>query len=181
MSERAAKRQNSARPSVALSVLDPLHSTALTVALEAAGYDIVSVEMADTLLCEGEPPRTDVPALVLGASRSEHAGALPIDATPEQIAAALHAISLGLIVRSPSRSFAELRETSTQGLLTPRELQVLAAISDGASNKAIARQLGISLHTVKFHIESLFRKLGARSRAEAVAKGMERVRDIVEI
>ena len=57
-------------------------------------------------------------------------------------------------------------------LLTPRELDVLAAIGTGLSNKAIARQLGISLHTVKFHIESLFRKLGVRTRAEAVAKGL---------
>ena len=51
---------------------------------------------------------------------------------------------------------------------------MLAAIGDGLGNKAIARKLDISLHTVKFHIESLFRKLGARSRAEAVAKGLAR-------
>ena len=51
-------------------------------------------------------------------------------------------------------------------LLTPRETEVLAAISEGFSNKEIARRLEISLHTVKFHIESLLRKLGARSRAE---------------
>ena len=53
-------------------------------------------------------------------------------------------------------------------------LNLLAAIGDGLGNKAIARKLDISLHTVKFHIESLFRKLGARSRAEAVAKGLAR-------
>lgn len=64
-------------------------------------------------------------------------------------------------------------------LLTPREIEVLAALSDGLSNKAAARRLGISPHTVKFHIESLFRKLGAASRAEAVAKGLKR--QIVEI
>jgi DNA-binding CsgD family transcriptional regulator len=70
---------------------------------------------------------------------------------------------------------------SPHSLLTPRELDVLAAISAGFSNKAIARQLGISLHTVKFHIESLLRKLGARTRAEAVAKALEqRVRDTVD-
>ena len=59
-------------------------------------------------------------------------------------------------------------------LLTPRELEVLTAIGAGLGNKAIARELGISLHTVKFHIESVFRKLGARTRAEAVAKALER-------
>jgi DNA-binding CsgD family transcriptional regulator len=73
-----------------------------------------------------------------------------------------------------------LAERAAGVLLTPRELDVLAAIGAGSSNKAIARDLGISLHTVKFHIESLFRKLGARTRAEAVAKGLER-RQTVEL
>jgi DNA-binding CsgD family transcriptional regulator len=70
--------------------------------------------------------------------------------------------------------FEELRERVPHVLLTPRELDVLGAISDGLSNKGMARTLGISLHTVKFHVESLFRKLGVRTRAEAVAKGLER-------
>jgi DNA-binding CsgD family transcriptional regulator len=58
-------------------------------------------------------------------------------------------------------------------LLTPREVEVLAAIGDGCSNKEVARRLGISQHTVKFHLESLFRKLGAASRAAAVHKGLK--------
>jgi DNA-binding NarL/FixJ family response regulator len=88
-----------------------------------------------------------------------------------------------LIMTNTARtSFEELHERAAHALLTPRELEVLAAIGAGLANKAIARQLGISLHTVKFHIESLFRKLGARSRAEAVAKGLERrVRETVEL
>ena len=63
-------------------------------------------------------------------------------------------------------------------LLTPRELEVLGAIGEGLTNKAIARKLGISLHTVKFHIESLFRKLGARTRTEALARAAERRVDV---
>jgi DNA-binding CsgD family transcriptional regulator len=55
--------------------------------------------------------------------------------------------------------------------LTPRELDVLALIAEGASNKAIARRLVISVHTVKFHIASLLDKLDAQGRAEAVAQG----------
>jgi DNA-binding CsgD family transcriptional regulator len=55
--------------------------------------------------------------------------------------------------------------------LTPRELDVLALIAEGASNKAIARRLAISVHTVKFHIASLLDKLDAQGRAEAVAQG----------
>ena len=69
-----------------------------------------------------------------------------------------------------------VRETDGHALLTPRELEVLATLAEGMTNKAIARRLNISLHTVKFHVESLFRKLGARTRTEAVAKASERRR-----
>ena len=54
--------------------------------------------------------------------------------------------------------------------LTPRELEVLALIAEGASNKEIARKLAISVHTVKFHIASLLDKLDADGRTEAVAQ-----------
>jgi DNA-binding CsgD family transcriptional regulator len=77
------------------------------------------------------------------------------------------------IVMSDARAgFAAASEPDS--LLTPRELEVLGAIGEGHTNKAIARKLGISLHTVKFHVESLFRKLGARTRTEALAKAAER-------
>src|SRR5215831_2285669 len=57
--------------------------------------------------------------------------------------------------------------------LTRRELEVLAAMADGASNKAIARRLGISFHTVKFHVAAILAKLDADSRTEAVAKAAQ--------
>jgi DNA-binding CsgD family transcriptional regulator len=53
--------------------------------------------------------------------------------------------------------------------LTPRELEVLALMAEGASNKAIARRLGISTHTAKFHVASLIDKLDAVGRTDAVA------------
>jgi DNA-binding CsgD family transcriptional regulator len=62
-------------------------------------------------------------------------------------------------------------EPGPEVALTPRELDVLALIAEGASNKAIARRLAISVHTVKFHIASLLDKLDAQGRAEAVAQG----------
>ena len=62
-------------------------------------------------------------------------------------------------------------DPSTDIPLTPRELDVLALIAEGASNKEIARRLAISVHTVKFHIASLLDKLDAQGRAEAVAQG----------
>ena len=54
--------------------------------------------------------------------------------------------------------------------LTPRERDVLVLMAEGASNKAIARQLGISVHTAKFHVGSLLDKLDATGRTDAVAQ-----------
>ena len=53
--------------------------------------------------------------------------------------------------------------------LTPREQQVLELLAVGAANKRIARKLGMTEHTVKFHLASVFRKLGATNRTEAAA------------
>ena len=62
------------------------------------------------------------------------------------------------------------RTPDSEVALTPRELDVLALLAEGASNKTIARALAISVHTVKFHIASLFDKLEAEGRTEAVAQ-----------
>jgi DNA-binding NarL/FixJ family response regulator len=56
--------------------------------------------------------------------------------------------------------------------LTPRELEVLRLMADGASNKIIAHRLGISDHTVKFHVTSILSKLNAGTRTEAVTLGV---------
>ena len=53
--------------------------------------------------------------------------------------------------------------------LTPREQEVLALLAEGASNKLIARRLGISVHTAKFHVGSLLNKFDAVGRTDAVA------------
>ena len=54
--------------------------------------------------------------------------------------------------------------------LTPREIEVLNLMAEGASNKTIARRLEISIHTVKFHVGSLLDKLDAAGRTDAVAQ-----------
>jgi DNA-binding CsgD family transcriptional regulator len=58
--------------------------------------------------------------------------------------------------------------------LTPRELEVLTLLAEGASNKVIARRLGISVHTAKFHVASLLDKLDAVGRTDAVAHAARR-------
>lgn len=113
------------------------------------------------------------------AFRSGARAILPRDATAEEILAAIHASVLGLVVLhsdafdpllSPIPVRSEL-DPSDQ-ILTPREIEVLRMIAEGLSNKEIASRLSISDHTVKFHISSIFAKLGASSRTEAVTLGI---------
>ena len=56
--------------------------------------------------------------------------------------------------------------------LTPREIEVLTLLAEGASNKSIARRLGISIHTVKFHVASLLDKFEAIGRTDAVTQAV---------
>jgi DNA-binding CsgD family transcriptional regulator len=67
------------------------------------------------------------------------------------------------------------QESEASGIeLTPREFDVLALLAEGASNKDIARRLGISVHTAKFHVGSLLEKLDATGRTDAVAHAARR-------
>jgi DNA-binding CsgD family transcriptional regulator len=69
--------------------------------------------------------------------------------------------------------------TDTDAGLTPRELEVLELLAEGASNKTIARRLGISVHTAKFHVRSLIDKLDATGRtvAQAARLGVIHLKD----
>ncbi|HXW19963.1 MAG TPA: response regulator transcription factor [Roseiarcus sp.] len=109
---------------------------------------------------------------------------LPRNASQKTLAAAIHAVLSGLIV-APRRLLHTFLEAPPYGAnpapsddegptLTPRELEVLAAMADGLSNKAIARRLAISFHTVKFHVAAILEKLGADTRTEAVMKAAQR-------
>jgi two-component system nitrate/nitrite response regulator NarL len=174
---------NQSRLRIAVVASDATARTRLTALVARSGHEIVELTAApDAILTDDaiDDPTT-VPAVAVGPVEGDIAGRLPSEATGEQIDAALRAVAAGLIVRGPrskNRNFGPLAEEAWP-LLTPREIEVLTALRDGLSNKAAARRLGISPHTVKFHLESLFKKLGAASRAEAVAKGLKR--QIVEI
>ena len=153
MSALVAKPKSANVLGVAIVAHDEERRAELAAIVANAGHAVVAESAADVVLVDGA-------------------------ATAAQIESALHVAATGspakVISHARTRGFEEFAERVAHVLLTPRELDVLAAISAGLGNKAIARELGISLHTVKFHIESLFRKLGARTRAEAVAKGLER-------
>ncbi len=180
MSEAAAIPALHKALRVAVEARDVVRRAALCRIVASAGHEVIeSTDAADVVLTDGEIASGGLPAVALGGTDDDQAGFLPRDANPDQIDAALRAAAAGLFVRAikdASSSFDALHEKDLQPLLTPRETQVLSAIADGLGNKEIARRLEISPHTVKFHIESLLRKLGARSRAEAVAKGLARRR-----
>jgi DNA-binding NarL/FixJ family response regulator len=119
------------------------------------------------------------PDLVGAALRAGVRGAISWDATPEEIEGAVHAVSAGLVVTTRT-AVAEVlpdAQPAAEELAEPlsaRELEVLDLLAEGLSNKLIAHGLNISEHTVKTHVASIFAKLGASSRTEAVSQAIRR-------
>jgi DNA-binding CsgD family transcriptional regulator len=74
-----------------------------------------------------------------------------------------------VVLVAPDLAAPEMSPPADANGLTPRELEVLALLAEGASNKEIARRLKISVHTAKFHVGSLLDKLDATGRTDAVA------------
>ncbi len=168
---------------IAVGASDGAEECRLAALVAQLGHELVPPDaLPDAWLTDGSADAACTsPMVVLGSPMEDAAGVLPEDASAIQIDAALRAVTAGLTVRvarRQHRNFEPLPD-ETRLALTPREIEVLAALGKGLSNKAVARYLGISPHTVKFHVDSLFRKLGAASRAEAVAKGLKQ--QIVEL
>ena len=99
-------------------------------------------------------------------------GILPTDSSAEELTAAVHALSQGLIVGTPTLLFESESEPMERGPLTERELEVLGLLAKGLANKQIAAALGISEHTIKFHVSSIYAKLNVTNRTEAVRAGL---------
>lgn len=163
---------------VAILSGDSLRKSALAGIVLGAGHRVSeTTDNADVVIADGSVEHPDHPDVVRlsDVDDGEAAGALPERATSAQIVAAIEALAVGLSVRARDTSvggFSAVLESKLHSLLTPREIEMLGALAEGLSNKAIARKIDISQHTVKFHLESLFRKLGVRSRAQAVLKGL---------
>ena len=170
-------------------------------AVEVAGSfaDLSSVEALrpDVVLAalpveELAPPADGLaPAIVLLSADAQPAwsaevlrlgvrAVLPRDASPAEVLAAVDAASSGLAVVDPHDLEALLSASNPTAasaestVLTPRELEVLRLMAEGAANKNIAWKLGISEHTVKFHVASILAKLNASTRTEAVAIGIRK-------
>jgi|SoimicmetaTmtLPB_FD_contig_51_2126625_length_1696_multi_3_in_0_out_0_2 DNA-binding NarL/FixJ family response regulator len=117
----------------------------------------------------------------LGAGAS---AVLSRSADPTEIVAVIRVLASGFIVlqrpllvalldQSAAAAEPSNRDADGTPRLTAREIEVLAALADGASNKEIARRLDISFHTVKFHVAAILDKLEAESRTEAVVKASQ--------
>jgi len=129
------------------------------------------------------PPAVAVVADELDAREALAAGAraaLPRDADGESLAAAIHAVVQGLVVLDESFAAALLGDLHDAPAappdlvenLTPREAEVLQLLTQGLPNKTIAQRLGISDHTVKFHVNAILGKLGVQSRGEAIVQAV---------
>ena len=159
---------------------------------ESALYEAEVVLVADEELLEETALAVadDGTQAILLLSEDEHSvsrlrtlplrgwGVVSPDAPPEELAAAVVATGQGLIVLpKPLTEQLPQEPTAVEELsepLTAREREVLELLGRGLSNKLIARELHISEHTVKFHVSSLYAKLGVSNRAEAVSQGARR-------
>jgi len=167
----ALTRFEDLQPDIVLLDLESPPDESMSAALQSGG---VPVSSALVVLTDNSE---NIPAGVLGSGAR---AILPRDATPEEIVAAIQAAAAGLVALHPdvfdsmlSRSRLGQPELDPPGqILTPREIEVLRMIAEGMGNKEIAFKLKISDHTVKFHTSSIFAKLGASNRAEAVTLGI---------
>jgi DNA-binding NarL/FixJ family response regulator len=120
----------------------------------------------------------DTDDLVLGALQAGATGYLLKGATAEEIARAICIVDAGGSYLEPrvARKVVNAMAAPPRPAvgLSERELQVLRHVTDGLASKQIAHILGISERTVKFHLQSIFNKLGAENRAQAVALAVQK-------
>jgi DNA-binding NarL/FixJ family response regulator len=153
----------------------------------ADSLDDVSVKSADVVVVveSGEEPAGAMPPIVLisaevdasqlrRAWRAGFRAVLPQDCSSTELIAAIEAAAAGLIAFRAQDIEAFPVELKATGpvTLSPREIEVLRLVADGLGNKEISFRLGISEHTVKFHVNSILTRMNAATRAEAVAIGI---------
>jgi len=163
--------------------IDTVQPDVLLIDLGAARVGAWLRDLGTLRLPPGVVMLTDDPRPALGVELLRRGGraVLPRHASSEEIVAAIEAVAAGLVVLHPEampslRSASLARPGAVAAVadqrLTAREIEILGLIAEGLGNKAIAARLRISDHTVKFHIASIFAKLGAGSRTEAVTIGV---------
>ncbi len=119
----------------------------------------------------------DTDERVLGAIKAGARGYLLKGASAGEIAQAIREVYAGgsyLASRIAAKVLSQMRAPRRSTALSERERTVLRKVADGRSTKQIARELGITERTVKFHVSSIMNKLGAENRAQAVAEAARR-------
>jgi two-component system, NarL family, nitrate/nitrite response regulator NarL len=164
-------------PTALLDDDPPMPAETSLLVVDRGGLDAdVAVSLARLATADG------LPVLWIGEGNlpdaAENAGGQLAPASDRAVlVAAVHAVAAGLHVVDPRLATAALPQGAPSDAvdpLSPREHEVLTLVAAGHPNKAIARALGISEHTVKFHVSALLGKLGATSRTEAVTLATRR-------
>jgi NarL family two-component system response regulator YdfI len=182
-----------AAPSTVLrSGLETLISSSPGMELAGVYPDLSALDsLQPSVVLSTLAPQDPGPPLVLLSSETQPAwsaelvrlgvrAVLPRDASAGEIVAAVEAAASGLAAVDPRDLEALLAAgvptaaVTEPDVLTARELEVLRMLAEGAANKNIAWKLGISEHTVKFHVASILAKLNASTRTEAVTVGIRR-------
>jgi DNA-binding NarL/FixJ family response regulator len=132
------------------------------------GIEVTAEERAADVVIIGHAALSG-PAMIGLAQGADVRALLPAEIEPEILGAAIRVVAAGFVITD-----AHTQADAGENALTARESEVLALLAQGASNKAIARSLAISVHTAKFHVASLLVKLGAHNRSDAVAIGLRR-------
>jgi DNA-binding CsgD family transcriptional regulator len=191
--QRTRQREGRAAVRIAIRVADPVLRERIALALGAAGdfaadeRGSADVTIADHAIDVAGPVIALASAEEAAAWRSDVRAVLPPDVAPMLLVAAITLIAAGFTIApalaspdqaatgrwaegfDPDGAEEDEADHGASVALTAREREVLALLAAGASNKAIARALDVSVHTAKFHVASLAEKLGASTRLEAVA------------
>jgi DNA-binding CsgD family transcriptional regulator len=133
----------------------------------------------DVIVTDGEPLDGETPHVVLGeaVAAANVRAVLPLSADAALVGAAMRIAAAGYHLGNGEAgngvdTLQAAPNSHSPIALTPREMETLSLLADGASNKVIARQLRISVHTAKFHVAAVLAKLHAQNRADAVAIGV---------
>ena len=174
----------------------------IAVTAEAASIEALDLESIPDVIITTEKPNymrslswrgTNPPAVLLLTSDPDAVsqlidlqigvwGVLPLDSSTDEISTAVHALTVGLWVGDPTliQKLVTIEPAKLSSdflddeILTNREMEVLQGLSQGLANKQIGLALGISEHTVKFHVSAIYSKLDATNRTEAVRIGVQR-------
>lgn len=163
-----------ADPMIMVSLASDLNSS-------AADVQVLSSAAFASWVTASHGGRLDAAVIVLGASAQDIRrlwkegvswGVLPLETSGEELCAAVRAVAAGLVVGPRPLLGADDESQVVPGPLSEREIEVLGMVLRGLANKQVAAQLGISEHTVKFHVSSIYTKLNVSNRTEAVREGL---------